>query len=394
MTQASRGPRTAGANAGQNAVGPGGTIVAPASVLPESPKVLVIETGLVGELLVVTPTLRAVKRAYPGASITVMVSPGSAPILVGNPAVKRLLPLRKEERTGMGLFRVASWVRSERFDAILVLHTSFRSAMLAALGRGRIRAGLSCEGRGWLLNRRTPRDRSAYEVDEHLRVAGLLGVTPDGRELDLFLTDEERAEAERILVPVTPTGVLPLVGLHPGASREIRRWPAERFAELGHRANEAGLARPFYVVGPRERDLGARVRAWYEQAGHPEPAIIEPASVRMLGALLERADAVVTNNTGPMHVAAAVGVPGVFIHGPTPVDRWHPPAPANEAVFGDVSCRPCDSPRCRMDGLLCMEALTVDTVYDALTRVVERAMRDRYSEVTQEPEVLKETRDA
>ncbi len=348
--------------------------------LPESPKVLVIETGLVGELLVVTPALRALKRAYPDASISVMVSPQSAAVLAGNPAVSRLLPLRKRERTGLGLFRVASWIRSERFDAILVLHTSFRSALMAALGRGRIRAGLSCEGRGWLLNRSVPRDRTAYEVDEHLRVAALLGVPPAGRELDLFLTDEEREKAAEILEPVTPAGVLPLVALHPGASREIRRWPAERFAELGSRAEATGVARPFYVVGPRERGLAATVRDWYEREGHASPTIIEPPSVRMLGALFERATAVVTNNTGPMHVAAAVGTPGVFIHGPTPVDRWHPPGPQNEAVFGDVPCRPCDAPTCRMESLLCMEAVEVEQVYDALLRVVEDAVRARYAE--------------
>jgi len=293
--------------------------------------------------------------------------------------VKRLLPLRREERTGFGFFRVASWIRSERFDAILVLHTSFRSALLAALGRGRIRAGLSCEGRGWLLNRRTPRDRNAYEVDEHLRVAALLGIEPDGRELDLFLTDEERSEAARILEPVTPAGVLPLVALHPGASREIRRWPAERFAELGHRADKTGLARPFYVVGPRERDLAAAVRTWYERAKLPAPTIIEPSGIRMLGALFERTTAVVTNNTGPMHVAAAIRVPGVFIHGPTPVGRWQPPGSANEAVFGDVPCRPCDSPKCRMDSLLCMEAVGIDQVYNALAHVLESAVREKYA---------------
>ncbi len=358
-------------------------------VLPENPKILVMETGLIGELLVTTPTLRAVKRAYPGSSITVLVSPGSAPILVGNPAVSRLLPLRKDERTGMGFFRVASWIRSQRFDLILVLHTSFRSAMLAALGRGRIRAGLSCEGRGWFLNPRTPRDRTAYEVDEHLRVAGLLGIESDGRELDLFLTDAERAEARELLAAAFPDAPLsgthpgdgpagrsrslPFVGLHPGASREIRRWPAERFAELGHRILESGRAHPFYVFGPREVDLATTVRAWYERNELPAPAIIEPSSVRMLGALFAHAAAVVTNNTGPMHVATAVRVPGVFIHGPTPVDRWHPPYPGNEAVYGDVECRPCDSPRCRMDSLLCMEAVSVDRVYDALTRVLDRA---------------------
>ncbi len=339
-------------------------------ILPENPKLLVIETGLVGELLVITPTLRAIKRAYPGASITVMVSPGSAPILAGNPAVSRLLPLEKAERTGGGLLRVAAWVRSQRFDAVLVLHTSFRSAALAALALVRVRAGLTCEGRGWLLTHRTPRDRSAYEVDEHLRVAGLLGIPPDGRELDLFLSDEERAAAKELLGGLRR----PLVGLHPGASREIRRWPAERFAELGQRIIESGRAHPVYLFGPREQDLAETVRAWCERNGAAAPMLISPSSVRMLGALFERTTAVVTNNTGPMHVATAVRVPGVFIHGPTPVDRWHPPGSASEAVYGaNVACRPCDSPRCRMDGLLCMEAVTVDEVRAALMRVLDTA---------------------
>ena len=406
MTQASRDAAVSGSDGRGASGGPGGARdsgsadrevagrVPSGRDLPDAPTILVIETGLVGELLVTTPTLRAVARAYPRASVTVIVSPGSAPVLVGNPAVSRLLPLRKEERRGMGLFRVASWIRSQRFDAVLVLHTSFRSALLAAVARVPVRAGLSCEGRAWLLNRRTPRDRSAYEVDEHLRVAGLLGVEPAGRELELFLTEEERAEAARLLdraLAGTTDGHeralrddgssskdgaashRPLVGLHPGASREIRRWPAERFAELGERILDSGQARPFYVFGPREQDLARAVRSWYERNGRPAPVIIEPSSIRMLGALFAHATAVVTNNTGPMHVAAAVRVPGVFIHGPTPVNRWHPPGPGNEAVSSDVDCRPCDSPKCRMESLLCMEAVTVDQVLDALTRVLARA---------------------
>jgi len=337
-------------------------------MLPDSPNVLVMETGLVGELLVVTPALRALRRARPSARVTALVSPGSAPVLVGNPAVQRLLPLPKERRSGPGaVAALASWVRAQRFDAALVLHTSFRSALVAALAGVRVRAGLSCEGRAFLLTHRAPRDRTAYEVDEHLRVVGLVGVPPDGRAMDLFLTPGERSEASRLLEGVREGRRV--VCLHPGASREIRRWPAERFAELGAALSRSG-AEPVYAVGPKEGALADAVEVWWRERGLGAPRVVKPASVRVLGALFERADAVVANNTGPMHVAAAVGAPGVFIHGPTPVARWHPPGERWTAVAADgVSCRPCDSPTCRMGRLLCMEAVTVERVLAAVERL-------------------------
>ena len=333
--------------------------------LPDAPRILVIETGLLGELLVTTPALRAVKRGRPGADVTAMVTPGSAPVLVSNPNVDRLLPLSKRERSGfLGLVRLAAWIRARRFDVALVFHTSFRSALLAFLGGIPVRAGLSSEGRGPLLTHKAGRDRSAYEVDEHLKVVELLGVAPDGRSLELFLTDEERSEARGLLRAVEGKA---FVALHPGASREIRRWPAERFAELGARIVGEPETEVVYVVGPGERDLGERIEHWYSRERLDRPLVVSPRNARILGALFEMASAVVTNNTGPMHVAAAVGTPGVFLHGPTPVARWQPPGDGYVAVFAEgVPCRPCDSPRCREGSLVCMEAVGVDEVFEAL----------------------------
>jgi lipopolysaccharide heptosyltransferase II len=335
-------------------------------LLPEAARVLVIETGLMGELLVVTPALRAIKKSRPGAEVTVMAAPGSAPVLISNPHVDRLLPLSKRERAGLiGLVRLAFWIRAQRFDAVFVLHTSFRSALAAFLGGVPLRAGLSCEGRGFLLTHRTPRDRSAYEVDEHLRAVGLLGVPSDGRSLEIHLTDDERSEAAGLLRDVAGRS---FAILHPGASRETRRWPAERFAEVGARLVGEPEMEAVYVVGPGERALGERVERWYSRARLDRPVVISPRNVRVLAAVFELASVVVANNTGPMHVAAAVGVPGVFLHGPTPVERWHPPGSRYVPVFAEeVSCRPCDSPRCGEKSLLCMEAIGVDEVFEAVT---------------------------
>ena len=319
--------------------------------LPDSPRLLVMETGLIGELLVITPVLRAIGKAFPSADVTVMVRPGSAPVLVGSPYVKRLLPLVGKERKGLlGAMRLASWVRSQDFDAVLVLHTSFRSALIALMGAAPVRAGLSSEGRGFLLTHKRPRDRTAYEVDEHLAVLRLLGIPADGRELELFLTEEERRSARK-LIGATPEHVR-LVGLHPGASREIRRWPIRLFVELaGRLEREAGVT-PVFFFGPREEDLAHAVTELREWEGAAPPVVHGPGNIRILAAAFELMDAVVTNNTGPMHVAAAVGAPGVFIHGPTPVARWHPPGECFIPVYADrLECRPCDASTCAQDRL-------------------------------------------
>lgn len=338
------------------------------TVLRDEPSILVIETGLVGELLVTTPALRALRRARPASRITVIASPGSAAVLVGNPAVDRLLPLTKKDRGGIGgLLKVGWWIRSRRFDAALVFHTSFRSALLAAFAGVPIRAGLACEGRGFLLTHRVPRDRAAYEVDEHLRVLGLLGIEPDGRDLEIHLLEEEREEARRDLA-----GGGPLVGIHPGASREIRRWPIDRFAELSLRIEDELAARVALFFGPKERALADAAREFFEARGRSTPFIVFPKNVRMLAAYFERVEVAVTNNTGPMHLAAAMKTPGVFIHGPTPVERWHPPGDHYVPVFAaGVPCRPCDSPRCRQERLECMEGIDVAEVFDAVARLLE-----------------------
>lgn len=341
--------------------------------LPDNPRLLVMETGLIGELLAVTPVLRAIGKAYPSADVTVMVRPGSAPVLVGNPYVKKLLPLVGRERNGFwGMMRLASWVRSRDFDAVLVLHTSFRSALIALMGAAPVRAGLSWEGRGFILTHKKPRDRAAYEIDEHLAVLGLLGIPPAGRELEIFLTPEERRSATGLLRLPQEHGRL--VGIHPGASREIRRWPIRLFVELaGRLETEAGVT-PIFFFGPREEDLARAVSELRQWDGLTPSALHSPGNVRILAAAFEQMDVVVTNNTGPMHIAAAVGTPGVFIHGPTPVPRWHPPGERFTPVYAEgLECRPCDTSTCAQDHLACMEGVSVESVFDAVCAQLDAA---------------------
>lgn len=339
--------------------------------LSDSPRLLVMETGLIGELLLATPLLRAIGKAFPAADVTVMARPGSAAVLVANPHVKKLLPLIGRERNGfLGVMRLASWVRSRDFDAVLVLDSSFRSALIALMGAAPVRAGLSTEGRGLLLTHKRPRGAAAYQVDDHLAVLELLGVPSDGLQLDLFLTREERRTARTLIGDPPEHGRL--VGLHPGAILDIRRWPVRLFVELADRLEREAGVKPIFFFGPREEDLARAVTELREWEGAAAPAVHGPGSIRVLAGAFELMDAVVTNNSGPMHVAAAVGTPGVFIHGPSSVARWHPPGERFIPVCADgVDCRPCGASTCAQDRLSCMEAVTVDHVFEAVCGLLD-----------------------
>ncbi|MEA3409411.1 MAG: glycosyltransferase family 9 protein, partial [Candidatus Eisenbacteria bacterium] len=235
----------------------------------------------------------------------------------------------------------------------------------------------------FLLSHKRSPDRTAYRVDEHLGVLELLGIPDDGRHLELFLTEEERRSARTSLG--SGAQARPLIGLHPGASHENRRWPLRLFVELAGRLERDAGATPVFFFGPREEDLAHGVTELRARDGKDLPVMLHPGNTRLLAAAFELMNVVVTNNTGPMHVTAAVRTPGVFISGPTPVERWHPPGPLNTPVFSkDVECRPCDLPRCRLDRLDCMEDVSVDSVLEA---VMDHLRREKPSVVPQGSEV-------
>jgi lipopolysaccharide heptosyltransferase II len=338
----------------------------------EEPRFLVVETGFVGDVLVTTPALRAIRKAHPKCSITALIRPASGVVLVGNPGISRLLPLRKEDRKGLlSVLRVSAWIRSQRFDAAFVFRPSFRSALLPAMGGVPVRAGLASEGRGLLLTHSARFVREESEVLKHLKVVGLVGIEPNGTELEMFLTDEERAKAAELLeiaLPSLSTEARPLVVIHPGANWPVRRWHAERFAELGARLCDEKGAAVAYLAGPSDTETMAAVRRWYEGQKRDAPTVIEPPDVRVLAAVFEAADVAVTNDSGPLHIASAVGSQAVFIHGPTLVERAHLPDPRHTDLFAeDVECRPCDSTSCSQERLLCFEGVTVDRALDAVS---------------------------
>ena len=322
-------------------------------------RILVVKLADLGDLLTATPALRALRNAHPAAHIAALVSPGSAVALTGSSVVDQVITFDKHAfdrpgQAGLSLpaaLGLARRLGAERWDAIALLHhliTPFGIAKYAALclaSGAAVRAGLD-NGRGWFLTHSAPDGGfgSRHEVDHWLAVAATLGGRNREPRLELPLSQEDLDWATSTLGRLGRDGSESVV-IHPGSGgfSVARRWPAERFGAVADRLAERHGLRPLVLWGPAPGE-----RALAEQVARLARAAIdalEPApSPQALAALLARVSLFVGNDSGVVHLAAAVQTPIVAIFGPSNHSAWcpYPPdSPRHAVVREPVACSPC-----------------------------------------------------
>lgn len=355
------------------------------------PRVLIVRTDRIGDVVLSTPAIRAVRAAYPKGYVALMVQPATRPLVEGHPMLDEVITFDKEgiHRTWVGMWRLAQQLRARRFDLALILHTTNRVLLLTWLAGIRHRVGYA-RRLGALLTRSLPyvkRLGERHELDYTLDLVRFAEMThsPDGcpdppegypaqdRTLEIASQPEGQAPVEAWLREV---GVRPedrLLLLHPGASCPSKRWSPERFAAVADCLAETRATRIAVIAGPGEEGVADAVR---RGAKAPVLAPPKPFTLAELPWLLKRAQCLVSNDSGPVHLACAVGTPVVAIFGrwggglsPT---RWGPTGQRSVVLHHDVGCRPCLAHRCQI-GFVCLQAVTVDEVVAA----VKQATGDR-----------------
>ncbi len=341
--------------------------------MPESaspPKnVLVVRLSALGDVLFALPALRRLREALPEARLTFLVEDRCADILEGHPDVDEIVVFRRKRIARLDFLEAVRLVRSlrtRRFDAALDLQGNLKSGVLTRLSGARVRVGFappaSKEGNRFFSNRRvTIPPGLRWRPEKDLSLLRGLGIEPGPVRAcpPRFGPDEDAFAAAAVAAIPGVEG--PLVVLHPGTSGfgAFKRWPPERFAALaGALAARAG-ARVLVTHGPGERPLADAVAA----AAPKGSAAVSPEtrSLRALAAILSRADLVVAADTGPLHVAAALGRPVIALFGPKDPEIYRPLGERTlVARRTDVACSPCRLRYCpRPD---CMETLAPDDV--------------------------------
>ncbi len=294
-------------------------------------RLAIVMPNWLGDAVMAEPSIRAIKNAAPSLELSLMGRHAAISMLRGHPAISSIVGL--DDRGVLGPKRYGRALRADGADAVLLLRGSFRSGLTATVSGIRPRIGFARPGHQLLLtNSITPpaRAKPCPTVDFYATlVEDAFGIKVEDRLPRIVTTPEERDAAARILEGISG----PIVGFVPGGSKLMKRWPADRFAELARRLGSmAGTV--VLLGGPDERDLLSELERKAE--GVEGPRIIDLAA-RGLGTgalrgVIERCSMVVTNDTGPRHLAVALGIPTVALFGPTD-HRWTTLKGARERIL-------------------------------------------------------------
>jgi lipopolysaccharide heptosyltransferase II len=337
------------------------------------PRVLVWKLSALGDVVLSTPSLRAIRRHYPKAHITLAVGRRAYEAVARCPHVDEILIYdgQRKDRGLRGRARLLRRLQRAAFDVSIDLQNSRFTHLMSWLGGVPVRIGYR---RRWgrLLNRgvRLPRVVLAPIAHQHYLLQQA-GIAPAGEALEVWPSPLDEAAAERLLPKHRPHAAHRLVGLHPGGSGRWRtkRWALSRWAQLCDRLAQHHVT--VVVTGGREeRALG---RALARLTASPPHDVIGQTSVLELACLLRRCGAFVTHDSAPLHLAAAVGTPTIALFGPTDPARHVPPTFRGQVIKKDVFCSPCYSPRCRTITHACMDRIGVDEVLAAVLALLADA---------------------
>ena len=348
-------------------------------------KILVRVPNWVGDAVLCLPALRALRGALPETEMVLLARPWVRDVLPEKELGVRVIPYSANGLFGgqhggvRGRLRMASQLRQEKFGAAILFQNALDAALISWLAGIPVRAGYARQGRGALLTHPIPRPRKndglgheAHHYLELLRRLGLIDPFPVVERIALPTSEAARTSArtqlcERIekeaghpAYRIADAG--PLVGISPGATfGTAKRWPARRFAELASALSKEAGATCVYFGSPMERDMAEEVMAL---ANVPAISLAGKTSLAQFIELIQGCDLFVTNDTGTMHVAAALSVPILAIFGPTNEQETAPLGPSVKVVTGEAYCRPCKLRHCPIDHR-CMTSVTVKRVLRA-----------------------------
>jgi predicted lipopolysaccharide heptosyltransferase III len=336
-------------------------------------RVLVVRLRSIGDTVLATPTLAALRRHLPGARLDVLLEDWVAPLLEGSPDVDRVVTVRRKSQASR--FSVARELRAARYDVVYNLHGGSTAALLTRATGAPHRVGYKSYAYSALHNHLAPPSSElwgrpkTHSAEQQLALAGWTGVPVTDRPRSRLAVTP--AAAARVAERLDKAGLgaeTPFALLHPAAAFETKTWAASNFARVVEHLASRGLA-AVAVAGPDESKVVEELRT------HARAPVISftDLSLPELAALASRASLFVGNDSGVAHVAAAVGAPSVVVFGSSNVAHWGPWTDApSEVVREEMPCAPCPGYTCsEFDAPECIRRIPVERVTAAVERVLE-----------------------
>jgi len=347
--------------------------------LPEKVEnILVIRLDGIGDVILSTPVYEALKKRYPFAKLTILVSSDTKEVVEMNPYVDNLLVLRNtwfttENRIKFSeILSILRKIRKENFDIGIDLRGDIRSILLMFLGKVGFRISYGITGGGFLLNMMSVYEKEMHEVDKNLKLIEefdckvtnkrlLINYSQLDEESVLALLEREHVRDDEILLAV-----------HMGTGYPSKAWKKERFVQLLHELNKRGYGK-IVLIG--KGSDGIDFRYIYGRLKFNYINTVGRLSIRKLAVLLERCAVLISCDSGPVHVATAVGTPCIVLFsGANDLIQWESSNNANRVIRKDVECSPCEKRICSLDTHLCMDKIQVEDVLYELEIIMKNTV--------------------
>jgi heptosyltransferase-2 len=327
----------------------------------------------IGDAAMSLPTIWNVRESLPDARLAVLAPGWSSGLYEMCPAVNEVI--KAPPTKSFTEIKTAELLARSRFDAALILPNSFRSALGPFLARIPHRWGYATDGRFPLLTAAVPlpqRAKQEHTVLYYRELIEAAGIDWRGERFDMDVSQDSINGAEKILLERGIEENRPRIGFSPGAAwGPSKRWPADRFSKtISLLAQRRGIA-ALVFGSAEEQELAEGI------VSHVGEAAVNLAGafpeLRYMAAALSTCSLLITNDSGPMHIAAALGIPVVALFGPTDERRSGPwgLGEAGVVVARTPHCRPCYNPDCLEPGHPCMEDIAVDEVVEAAERLLD-----------------------
>ncbi len=342
--------------------------------------ILIVKLSSIGDVVHSLPFLRAIKEQFPHAQVDWLVEEAACQILKGHSAIDRIIvsnrkSWQKKVFRGLGCISVfkegvqlVKAIRARRYDLVIDLQGLFRSGFLVGLSRGDRKVGMvgAREGGGLFLNEKpVPVDYEQHAVDRYLEVAESLGCNISARvgSIPVLETDKTIIDGR---IKENGAGKQPLIAMNPMARWKTKLWQNESFSALADRLSNELSCRIVFTGSAQDRavidDISARM------AQHPIN-LAGQTSLKELAYLYSICDALVTTDTGPMHIAAAMGCRVIALFGPTDPLRTGPYGNTHEVINSDIDCSPCFKKDC--EHMTCMKQISVEKCFETIRGVLK-----------------------
>ena len=333
-------------------------------------RILITRLRFIGDVVLTTPVIRALRRAYPNADIMYLAEDIPASILKNEPDLSEVISLNRTHISTLPLLR--QWyeyyfffkkIRRYRFDLVVDLFSNPRSALLTILSGARYRLGYDVRGRGLAYNIKIKRGLSNRVIDAYLDSARTLELPVQSETTKITIPPDDRAWASTRLSACSDLDNRPIIGINPGASWPAKIWDTEKCGELVNRMVSELGAHVLIIQGPDQEEIVESVKKYLTS----EVEIVAEISLTQLAALIQKCRLYISNDCGPMHIAVAVGTYTIGLFGPSDPDIWFPYSKAQGVALKPEVPECCGQDICA-EPIPCINKISVDEVFIAAKR--------------------------